>query len=326
VTRLLVTGASGLLGLNLALEASSSHQVVGASRRALHSTPFEPVQADFLETGAVRNLLDRCRPEAVIHCAAAADVDYCERHPEEAGRINADAAQEMAMECARRSIRLVHVSTDAVFDGQKEGAYTEMDTPRPQGVYAASKFAGEQKVLEACAEAVVVRVNFYGWSISGERSLAEYFVNNLSKGIEVKGFADVIFCPMFVGHLAMLLLRMTNSGLHGLYHAVGTDAMSKFDFGNAIARQFGFPRSLIAPQSVDDSGLLALRSHNLRLDTNKLSTDLGGVLPDFSTGLEEFHRQYSHDYPQQIRSYQQAAVSGSDAALHQQKRAQQERR
>jgi dTDP-4-dehydrorhamnose reductase len=326
VTRLLITGASGLLGLNLALEASTSHQVMGASRRVLHATPFQPVQADFLERGAVGRLVDRCQPQVVIHCAAAADVDYCERHPEEARRINVDAAQEMAAECATRGVRLVHVSTDAVFDGQKDGAYTETDAPRPEGVYATSKLAGEREVLRACPAAIVVRVNFYGWSISGQRSLAEFFVNNLSKDIEVKGFTDVTFCPMFVGHLAGLLLRLMNSGLHGLYHAVGTDAMSKFDFGNAIARQFGLDPSLIVPQSVDSSGLLARRSHNLRLDTSKLSTELGVVLPDFSTGLREYHRQFSQGYPQRIRNYQQVGVAGRGEAQSSQKNPQPEGR
>jgi dTDP-4-dehydrorhamnose reductase len=310
MTRLLVTGASGLLGLNLALEASSSHDVIGASRRALGSTPFETVQADFHSIDAVDQLLDRSRPEAVIHCAAAADVDYCEQHPDEARRINVDAAERMATECSRRNLRLVHLSTDAVFDGQKPGAYTESDTPRPQGVYAASKLASERVVRRACPEAIVARVNFYGWSLTGGRSLAEFFVNNLGRGVGVKGFTDVVFCPMFVGHLAALLLQLMESGLRGLYHAVGPRAMSKYDFGQAIAREFEFDTALISPHSVDDSGLVARRSHNLRLDTNKLSTDLGVTLPDFSTGLRQFHTQFLEGYPQQIRSYQHFGDGG----------------
>ncbi|MFN2119149.1 MAG: SDR family oxidoreductase, partial [Anaerolineales bacterium] len=300
MTRILITGASGLLGVNLAVQAAPSYQVAGASRRALHSTPFEAIQADFLHTDAVSRLLDACRPEAVIHCAAAADVDFCEQHPDEARLINVDVAERIASECARRGIRLVHISTDAVFDGQKEGAYTENDAPHPQGVYAASKLAGERAVAQANARAVVARVNFFGWSISGQRSLAEFFVNNLSKKVGVRGFTDVMFCPMFVGQLATLLLQIMKSSLRGLYHAVGTDAMSKFDFGHAIARQFGLDPGLIAPQSVDDSGLLSPRSHNLRLDTSKLSTDLGVALPDFSTGLRQFHTQFLDGYPQLI--------------------------
>jgi len=315
VTRLLITGASGLLGLNLALAASTSHEVIGASRRALKATPFQAVQTDLTKSGAAGRLVEACHPEAVIHCAAAADVDYCERHPDEARRINVDAAERLAKECAGGGIRLVHLSTDAVFDGRKEEPYTESDTPRPQGVYAQSKLAGEQAVLQANPDAVVARVNFYGWSLSGQRSLGEFFVNTLRKGTRVKGFTDVTFCPMFVGHLSTLLLRLVKSGFHGLYHAVGAQAMTKFDFGRAIATQFGLDAGLVAPHSVDDSGLLARRSHSLRLDTNKLSTDLGVVLPDFSTGLREFHRQYLDGFPRRIQSHQQAGVREAGGAV-----------
>ena len=91
--------------------------------------------------------------------------------------------------------------------------------------------------------------------------------------------------------------------------------MSKFDFGHAIARQFGLDPGLIAPQSVDDSGLLSPRSHNLRLDTSKLSTDLGVALPDFSTGLRQFHTQFLDGYPQLIQSYQQTGIAGTGSPV-----------
>jgi len=98
---------------------------------------------------------------------------------------------------------------------------------------------------------------------------------------------------------------MLEQGLHGLYHVVGPQAMSKYQFGIEIARKFGLKESLISPQSVDKSSLTARRSHNLRLSTNKLSTDLNMALPAFSTGLDEFYTQYQQGYPQKIRSYQQ---------------------
>jgi dTDP-4-dehydrorhamnose reductase len=112
-----------------------------------------------------------------------------------------------------------------------------------------------------------------------------------------------------------VLLGLVNSGLHGLYHAVGPDAMSKFDFGRAIAGRFGFDPGLIAPQSVDNSSLVARRSHNLRLDASKLSTDLGLVLPSFSTGLRAFHAQFLEGYPQRIRGYEQAGTEGTGESL-----------
>jgi dTDP-4-dehydrorhamnose reductase len=303
--RLLITGASGLLGLNLALDAAHTHEVIGVDRNTLASVPFKVIKTDLLAQNAVRRVLNESRPDAVVHCAALANVDTCEEKPDLARQMNAELPAQLADECARRKIRFVHISTDAVFDGQKDGYYSEGDIPNPVGVYAATKYDGEKTVLQINSLAIVARVNFYGWSLSGKRSLAEFFINNLSNGKNVNGFTDVMFCPMLVSHLGDLLMTMLERGLRGLYHVVGAHAMSKYQFGVEIARKFGLRESLISPQSVDKSSLTAKRSHNLWLSTHKLSTDLGLPLPSFSTGLDEFYTQYQHGYPQKIRSYSQ---------------------
>ena len=303
--KLLITGASGLLGLNLALEAMPAHDVVAVDRGKLANTPFGIVKADLLTPGAVDSILDAARPDGLIHCAALANLEACEQNPELARRLNAHLPGQLAAACRRRGISMVHISTDAVFDGQKEGAYTEEDEPNPLGVYAQTKLDGERAVLDANPDAVVARVNFYGWSPSGARSLAEFFFNNLSNKKPMSGFTDVIFCPMQVNHLAQTLLSILEKRLSGVYHSVGPQAMSKYQFGVEIARKFGFPEDEISQKSILSSNLTARRAHNLWLSTHKLSTDLGQPLPDFSTGLNLFYTQHRQGYPQKIRSYQQ---------------------
>lgn len=304
--RLLITGASGLLGINLALEAMDGHEVVGIDRGRLKSAPFQVLKADFLQNDEVASILDATNPDWLINCAALANLDECEKHPDQARRLNADLPAELADACAKRNIKFVHLSTDAVFDGTKEGSYSEEDAPNPQGVYSQTKLEGERAVQETNPQAIIARVNFYGWSLGGRRSLGEFFVNNLSEGKNVYGFTDVIFCPMWVNHLAQTLIAMLEKDLQGLYHVVGAQPMNKYQFGVEVARKFGLRESLIEPQSVERSGLTAKRSHNLWLSVHKLSTDLGYPLPDFSTGLEGFYTQFQQGYPQKIRSYQQA--------------------
>ena len=303
--RILVTGASGLLGLNLSLQMTPDHEIVGVDRSKLKGVPFRLLNADLLEPGVCSRLIDMVHPEAVIHTAANALVDACERDPIGARRLNADLPGELAELCAKRSIRLIHISTDAVFDGTKDGLYTEADAPNPLSVYAQTKLDGERNVLSVNPQAAVARVNFFGWSLSGSRSLVEFFFNHLSAGKPCNGFTDVWFCPMFVGDLAETLVQMLEKDLSGLYHAVGSESRTKYDFGVQVARQFGFDETLIIPTSVEQAGLQARRSHNLRLSVNKLSTDLGMTIPGLSAGLTKFYAQYVQGYPQKIRSYQQ---------------------
>ena len=305
MARLLITGASGLLGLNLAEEMQLKHDVIGVDRGRLIGVPFRILKADLLDPGAVDSILDKARPHWLINCASLAELEACEANPVLARRLNTDLPGELAFACKKRNIAFIHISTDAVFDGHKSSFYTEEDLPNPLGIYAQTKLAGEQAVLSVNAQAIVARVNFYGWSLSGRRSLAEFFFHNLTYNKNMSGFTDVIFCPMFVGHTVRLLVKMLEKGLSGLYHLVGMQAMSKYQFGVEIARKFGLRESQISPKSILSSSLTARRSHNLYLSTHKLSTDLCESLPEFSTGLDEFYAQFMQGYPQKIRSYQQ---------------------
>jgi len=305
MTRLLITGASGLLGINLALEAIHRHKVIGVDRGRLKSTPFQVLQADLFHRDTIDPILESVQPDWLVNCAALANLEECEQFPERARLLNTEMPGELAKICAQRRIHLVHISTDAVFDGKKKDLYTEEDEPHPLGTYSKTKLNGERAVQSANSEAIIARVNFYGWSLNGMRSLGELFVNNLSVGKHMNGFTDVIFCPMFVNHTAQILLSMLEKGLSGLYHVVGPQPMSKYQFGIEIARKFGLSESQINPKSVLLSELTVRRAHNLQLSTHKLSTDLGYELPRFSTGLDEFYTQYQQGYPQKIRSYQQ---------------------
>jgi len=305
IMKLLITGASGLLGINLALEAIREHEVIGVDRGKLRSAPFQLIKADLFQKNAIDSALDSAQPDWLINCAALANLEACEEYPERAGLINTDMPGELASTCRKRKIRFIHISTDAVFDGERKDSYTEEDEPNPLGTYSQTKLDGERAVQSANSEAIIARVNFYGWSLSGKRSLGEFFVNNLMARKHVNGFTDIVFCPMLVNHTACLLLNMLKLGLSGLYHVVGPQQMSKYQFGVEVARKFALRESHIDPKSVLSSGLTARRAHNLWLSTHKLSTDLGRSLPEFSTGLGEFYTQYQQGYPQKIRSYQQ---------------------
>lgn len=299
--RILITGASGLLGLNLALEAAAQHEVYGTAKdHLIHTGAFKVLHCDLLAPGAVEKLLDQTQPEWVIHCAAQANVDACEANPVLASQLNTELPTELANHVARGGARLVHISTDAVFDGQR-GGYSEEDEPNPLGIYARTKLDGERAVAQANPDAIIARVNLFGWSIMGSRSLGEFFVTNLSAGRHVMGFTDVIFCPLLANHLAQILIKMLESDLSGLYHVVSRECLSKYEFGLRVAQKFSLDGSLITPTSVQQSGLAAARSPNLSLRSDKLASALGGSTPDVTAGLDRFYDLYQQGYPQYLK-------------------------
>ena len=301
--RILVTGASGLLGLNLALEAAHEHTVFGAANKApLKSDAFSVLQADLLEPGACQRLLDAAQPDWVIHCAALANIDACEKDPEQARKLNNEVPAKLAEHVARGGARMLHVSTDAVFDGE-QGNYTELDTPNPLSVYASTKLEGERGILNANSDAVVARVNLFGWSMTGKRSLAEFFFYNLQSGKRMNGFTDVYFCPLLANDLARVFLKMLSLKLSGLYHVVSSECLTKFDFGQRIAQRFDLDGTLISPLSVYESGLTAARSPRLTLNTNKLTNAMGEKPPSVDSGLDKFYDQFKCGYPDMIKGF-----------------------
>jgi len=303
MTRFLVTGASGLLGINFALRVAGDnrHSVVGAVHAdRLAGMSLETIPCDLSRPGQTAALLEQARPDVVLHTAANANVDACERDPQGAQWMNAGLPGELAAETARRGIYLMHISTDAVFDGQR-GDYLETDAPNPINVYAHTKLAGEQAVSAAHPDALIARVNFFGWSRSGKRSLAEWFYNNLSAGTPMRGFTDVFFCPLLVTDLADVLLCAAERHLSGVFHAVGPQAMSKYDFGCRIAQAFGMDSGLIAPVSVQDGGLQAARSPKLTLNIDKLAAALGGLPPAPDDGIRRFAEQRAQGIPQRLQ-------------------------
>ena len=316
--RILVTGASGLLGLNLSLEAakpqtvaayrqkthfadSNEHQVFGlVHSHPLHTSAFTVLQGDLLDPGAAERIIDQTRPDWVINCAALAIVDACETDPLRAQKLNTELPAKLAAIVARGGARLLHVSTDAIFDGQR-GDYSEADTPNPLSVYGRTKLEGELAVADANPDAIIARVNFYGWSLSGKRSLSEFFFYNLESSKQLMGFTDVYFCPLLVNDLAQILIKMLQYELSGLYHVVSSEFISKYDFGVALAREFELEENLITPTSVSKAGLAAARSPKLTLRTAKLGAALGTPPPDISSGLKRYYKLYQNDYPRMLQ-------------------------
>lgn len=304
--RILITGVSGLLGINLALEAvRQGREVVGlANSRAMQNTPFAVRACDLTDLTAIHPLLDEVQPDAVVHCAALANLEVCEGQPDLAQRLNTEVPGRLATETARRRIPFIHISTDAVFNGAGCN-YLESDPVSPLSIYARTKAEAEEAVLEAHPDALVARVNFYGWSLTGQRSLAEWFFNNLSGKRQVKGFTDVFFCPMLVNDLAGTLLRLLDLRAGGIYHVVGSQCLSKYAFGVAIARAFNLDETLITPVTAETGGLVARRSPNMCLNTGKLAGALGEPPPGLDSGMERFARLYREGYPETLRAFNQ---------------------
>ena len=306
---IVVTGASGLLGASVLLQArDAGREVAGLCHsHSLHVPGVSSFNADLTDSVTAQALIAKLRPTAIIHCAAATAVDWCEDHPIETERINAESAGFLAGVARELGARFVYISTDSVFDGAR-GNYSEGDLPCPLNVYASSKLNGERAALRKNPDALVVRVNIYGWNAQEKQSLAEWILGRLLARMEVPGFTDVIFSPLLVNDLADALLRMVDLQLSGTYHVTGSQAISKFEFARMLARIFGADDALIVPARVADAKLRAPRPRNTSLNTQKLQLALGMPMPGVEAGLRRFKNLQETGYVQRLKDCVSEAV------------------
>ena len=252
----LVLGAGGFLGSEVARSLSVQSPVEGRTtlhlRRPVRPGPtstrdgIQVVDADLADLDRAERLLDHVRPDLVVNCAALADVDACERDPDLADLLNHRLPARLAAWTARSGARLVHVSTDAVFDGHG-GPYDPGATPSPVNVYGRSKRAGEVAVLAADPAALVARTNIVGWSPTGTRSLLEHFVGRLSLGEPAPGWTDVHVRPLPVHWFWPGCERAIAAGMTGIVHLTGPELLSKHAFGRRVAEAFDLDPGLVVP-------------------------------------------------------------------------------
>ena len=285
--RLLITGASGLLGANLVLAAHEEHEVIAVyHRHPIELKGVQSVSADLSQPGIAKELFDRYQPEWVIHCAAATNVDACEDDSDTAFRVNSTMAGYVATAAADTQTRLIHISTDAVFDGEA-WHYFESDPTEPVNTYGRSKLEGEKTVIQAHPQSTIVRTNIYGWNAQQKFSLAEWFLDRLEKGVNTPGFNNVFFSPILVNDLIDRLILLLKTSHSGIIHLAGADCISKYEFGRELAVIFQLDPGLVDPVSGENAGLKAPRAVRLCLR----SENIANVFDSQPAGVREgFHR------------------------------------
>jgi dTDP-4-dehydrorhamnose reductase len=307
---IVVTGASGLLGASVVLHARDlGLEVAGLYHHHSLLVPGTAMRKlDLTDFAGTRALLLDLKPEAIIHCAAATNVDWCEAHPRETEQVNVRASSQLAEIARELNAQMVYISTDAVFDG-RQGNYSESDRPAPLNVYARSKLSGEDEVLKRHPSALIVRVNIYGWNVQEKLSLAEWFLRRVGEEKQVPGFTDVTFCPMLANDLAVSLLQMVNHRLSGVYHVTGSEKISKYEFGRRVVTAFGFDPGKVMPSKVVDANLQARRPLDTSLNTKKICQAMGLKIPGVEEGIRSFHALHDSGYPQQIKRFLTGAAA-----------------
>ena len=284
--RVLITGANGLVGSALATHC----KLLGDDVRAYPRQTLDIVDSELV----ARTLADD-KPEIVINCAAWTDVDGCESDAERAFQVNALGPENLARACQSVDAAFVTISTDYVFDGRKEGFYTQKDEPHPLGVYGVSKLEGEERARKANPKTIVARTGFvFG---SGGKNFLSTVVARARRGEVLQAISDARGTPTFAADLAARLRELAVQSDASLFHVVNSGTGASYEeFVRLALKMVGLEQIQVTPVTVESLKRPAQRPANSCLRC-LVSESLGLVaMPNWREALGRFVAQDNQVY------------------------------
>lgn len=223
----------------------------------------DSIKLDITNFKDTAKLIEKLKPNLIVNCASPTNIDDLEDNPQLAFSVNHYAVENIAKIVNEFAIRLVHISTDSVFDGVK-GRYSENDLPHPINVYSKSKFEAEKAIQKICRNYVIIRTNFYGVD-KDKRFLFSKILDELQHGRSVIGFDDIVFNPLEITNLSQMIKEITTTNFTGIINLASDEILTKYEFCKKIAKFFGLDLNLVKKGSSVDMNFIAQRSKNTSL-------------------------------------------------------------
>lgn len=275
--KVLVTGASGLLGWDIAdtFEAAG-HKVSRLMGRK---------DVNMLNPQDVMDYVCALSPDVVVHSAGYRDLDDMERNEHAGFAVNSFGTRNVALACRACDAKLIYISSDTVFDGEKGSGYHEYDTPCPVNVYGRSKVMAEREIHALWDKSFIVRTALlFGYKGHRENSFIFHIVDELSCGRTITASKDQICCPSYTADIAEALVKLSQTEWYGTYHIANTGTGSRCDVSRAVAELAGLDPQMVLPAD-SSKAKFAKRAKNTVFDSIAWPATFGESLPDWRDAL-----------------------------------------
>ncbi len=295
--KLLIIGASGLLGSKLYETCSENYEVHGTYNT--HKPQFKNMyQLDVVRRDTVFKLFDEVKPDLVVDTHAVSNVDYCELHQEEAWRINVEGTKNVAEACKTNGCKLIFISTDYVYDGTKATLYSEKDKPHPINYYGKTKLIVEKVVEALDLDYIIARTAvLFGISKSHDKTpFPTWVVEQLKANKEVKVVIDQYNNPTLTDSLADALIALYEKNKSGLFNIAGKNTISRYEFAKIVANGFGLNEKFIKPITTSELNQPAKRPQKVALNVAKAEKAAKTKMLTISDAVNNFRTEFGKVY------------------------------
>jgi len=280
------TGGSSLLAQSwINKKHPGFNFILGIHKRELNEIKYETFEFNYENVEQLTRQLVKVKADVVINCIGLTNVEECEANFELAFKTNVTISRNIAQACQSNKIKLVHISTDHLFDGYS-AFNDEEQLKAPINNYAKTKSEGEDVVRQNYSEALIIRTNFFGLGPSYKHSFSDKILNNLEKGKYSNLFKDVYYTPVSVDTLKSQVYQLLEKKAKGVYNISSNERLTKYEFGLLIAKNFGYSDELIKPISIKEIKNLTKRPKDMSLSNHKLSTFLCNSIPSLDEQIK----------------------------------------
>lgn len=275
--KIIFTGITGLLGSYFLKNAADSYEIIGVGNKNIQKTAKNSYKVDITNKRQILSFIKKINPAIIIHAVSIGNVDYCEKHPKEAYRVNVEGTRNVIHAAERVGAKIIFLSSNAIYDGLNP-PYHEKSKTKPIDVYGKTKVEGENLIIKSGLKYTILRlITMYGWPQKGGRSNpVTWIIDNLKKGQNLNIVTDVYNNHLFAGQAAEVLWKVVKEDIENdSYNIAGGEVISRFDLARKVAKIFNLDSSLISPVSSDFFKDIARRPKNTSFDTSKMEKQLG---------------------------------------------------
>jgi len=281
--KLFILGIGGLTGLKISHLAKDHFDIYGSYNLRNPELDFlSSYNIDITDSKSLENLFEEIKPNVLINTIALSNVDYCEQFSAEASKLNVDFVKNLFNISKKFSTKIIHLSSDSVFDGTKKLPYVETDDPNPINIYGDSKLSSEKIILQNPSNLIVRASVLYGWlpkniahlesSSKKPNNFSQWLIKKLQNNENVKIITDEYSSPIIAEDFANSILHLIKNNHSGIFHSAPPIHMSRYDFSNKLANYLNLDSNLITPVKTSELGRKVKTGNNKSLDSSKLES------------------------------------------------------
>ena len=291
---IVITGGSGLLGLNWGHHISDRYQpVLGLHSREIHLDGILSRHLAMDSTTEFLSAVAPLKPVAVIHTAGMTSIEGCEENPDLARHINVELSRHVCESCRELGVPMIHISTDNLFDGTLPFV-SESQAANPVNVYGQTKAEAEQVIQSIYDNVLIIRTNFYGWGPPHKQSFSDSIISALKTRKKIFLFKDVFYTPIIMDSLIDATQELIDLNESGVFNIVGDERLTKYDFGIQLARHFGLDESLIKEGWMAERTDIVQRPMDMSLSNTKICKVLNKQMGNVAEQLNLLARTYEN--------------------------------